>query len=121
MNRSSIFLVVVGLVVGAIVTPQAMALATSLAELKNCDNVTVGASQAVSTATCVSGTGSSLIIQNESASCIRVGGSGVTASTGIQVGDGCAAGQVVSIDARRAWMISESGDVTGVDVAWGEQ
>ena len=120
MKSTHIFLVVVGLVVGAVVTPSAMALSQSMADVKNCNNVTVGDSAVVATTTCMGGTGSPLVIQNESTSCIRVGGSADTASTGISVGDGCAAGQVISWDAKRAWMISESGDVTGVDVAWGE-
>jgi len=120
MNRIPLFAILaVGLVVGAIVSPQVQALSTPLADLQNCANITVGASTVVDSATCMGGTGSSIVVQNESTSCIRVGGSGVTATTGLDVGSGCDAGPVVSFDARRVYMISVSGDVTGVDVVWG--
>lgn len=120
MKPQTAFLVVAGLIAGALTTSGAQALSQSLAEAKNCADITIGAT-AVPTTTCMGGTGSSLIIQNESTSCIRVGGSAVTASTGISVGDGCAAGQVISWDVKRAWLIREGGaDVTGVDVAWGD-
>ena len=120
MNRLPfVFLVLVALVVGAVVSPAVQALSTPLSDLQNCDNITVGAGAVVSSATCMGGTGSSIVVQNESTSCIGVGGSAVAATTGLDVGSGCDAGPVVTFDARRVYMISVSGDVTGVDVVWG--
>lgn len=115
----------IGLVVVALVAlfggpPVAKALSMPLAQVKNCDNITIS-STAVSSETCMGGWGSSVTVQNESATCIRVGGSGVTTTTGLSVGSGCAAGTVVTFDAKRAWMISSGADVTGVDVVWGMQ
>lgn len=118
--KDRITLAILALALAVVATPVAQALSTPLGALQNCDNVTVGDGAVVSSQTCMGTTGSSIVIQNESASCIRVGGSAVAATTGIQVGDGCAAGQVLSVDAKVVYMISESGDVTGVDVVWGK-
>ena len=116
----------IGLVVVALVAlfggpPVAKALSMPLGELKNCDNITINATTPVSSETCMGGWGSMVTVQNESATCIRVGGRAVAATTGLSVGSGCAAGTVVTVDAKRAWMISTSGDVAGVDVVWGMQ
>jgi hypothetical protein len=100
--------------------PLAHALSAPLGDLKNCDNITVGAAIGHSR-TCMSGFGSSIVVQNESATCIRVGGTGVTTTTGLSVGSGCAAGQVVTFDAKEIHFISTAGDVTGVDIVWGMQ
>jgi len=121
MKNWQIGLVVVALVAFIGGPPAARALSMPLAQVKNCDNITINATTPVSSETCMGGWGSSVTVQNESTTCIRVGGSGVTATTGLSVGSGCAAGTVVTFDAKRAWMISTSGDVTGVDVVWGLQ
>jgi hypothetical protein len=122
MNRVPIlFLVLTALVVGALVSPTVQALSTPLGDLQNCNNITVGSSAVVSSDACMGGTGSSIVVQNESTSCIRVGGPNVTATTGLSVGSGCAAGPVVTFDAKRVYMISVSGSVSGVDVVWGHQ
>jgi len=63
---------------------------------------------------------SSMCIQNTSATCIQVGGPTVTATTGIAVGSGCAAGQVLCLDATKAFGFSTSGSVT-VNVLSGSQ
>lgn len=62
----------------------------------------------------------SVYIANESATCIRVGGSDVTSSTGLSLGSGCRDGIGFAIDAKRAWCLSTSGTVT-VDVVGGKQ
>lgn len=87
----------------------------------NCADVTVGAAAASATACFPVGSPSpgNVTVQNESATCIRAGGPSVTASTGLSIGSGCAAGQVVSFDARGLTLISSAGDVTGVDIVWG--
>lgn len=122
MNRTTIIAAAfVSLIVGALVAPVAQALSTPLSGLKNCDNITVGASAVVSSKTCMGETGSSILVQNESTSCIRVGGPGVTATTGVSIGDGCAGGKTFGFDGRVLHMISVSGDVAGVDVVWGLQ
>lgn len=87
----------------------------------NCDDVTVTAVAASATACFPLGSPSpgNVTVQNESATCIRAGGPSVTASTGLSIGSGCAAGQVVSFDARGLTLISSAGNVTGVDIVWG--
>lgn len=115
----------IGLVVVALVAlfggpPAARALSMPIAQLKNCDNITVS-STAVSSEACMGGWGSNISVQNESTTCIRVGGSGVTTTTGFSVGVGCASGAAISIDAKRLWLISSGADVTGVDIMWGAQ
>ena len=121
MNRTHILILVAALVLLVGGPPAAMALSTPLGELKNCANITIGATTPVSSKTCMGAAGSSIVVQNESTSCIRVGGSGVTATTGLDVGSGCDAGPVVSFDAKVVYMLSVSGDVPGVDVVWGNQ
>lgn len=115
----------IGLVVLALVAffggpPAAKALSMPLSQLKNCDNITIS-STPVSSETCMGGWGSNVSVQNESTTCIRVGGPGITSTTGYSVGSGCASGAAISVDAKRFWMISSGADVTGVDVVWGVQ
>lgn len=100
--------------------PLAHALSAPLGDLKNCDNITVGAAVGHSK-TCMGSFGSSITVQNDSATCIRVGGTGVTTTTGLSVGTGCAAGAVVTFDAKEIHYISSGADVTGVDIVWGMQ
>lgn len=61
-----------------------------------------------------------IYVANDSATCIRIGGSDVTASTGVSIGTGCRDGVGFSFDAKRAWCLSTSGTVT-VDVVGGKQ
>lgn len=63
---------------------------------------------------------SSLYIANDSATCVRVGGSAVSATTGASIGDGCRDGNGITVDARRAYCLSTSGSIT-VDVVYGVQ
>jgi hypothetical protein len=100
--------------------PLAHALSAPLGDLKNCDNITVS-SAVLSSKTCMGSFGSSITVQNDSATCLRVGGTGVTTTTGLSVGTGCAAGAVVTFDAKEIHYISSGADVTGVDIVWGMQ
>jgi hypothetical protein len=100
--------------------PLAYALSAPLGDLKNCNDITVS-SAVLSSKTCMGSFGSSITVQNDSATCIRVGGTAVTATTGLSVGTGCAAGAVVTFDAKEIHYISSGADVTGVDIVWGMQ
>lgn len=90
--------------------------ADSLSELKDVE-VTC-----LSTVTPIVGSGASsaasFYIANDSATCVRVGGSAVTASKGASIGSGCRDGPGISVDARKAWCISTGGDIA-VDVIYG--
>lgn len=59
----------------------------------------------------------SMQVQNTSATAVRIGGSGVTATTGIELCDGCAANQLWQGNVSRAYCIVASGSVT-VEVAF---
>lgn len=120
MSNKQLAALIVALVVVFGGPPVALALSAPLGDLKNCDNITVGAAVGHSK-TCMGTFGSSITVQNESATCIRVGGTAVAATTGLSVGTGCAAGAVVTFDAKEVHFISSAGDVTGVDIVWGMQ
>lgn len=95
----------------------AMGLSTPLAMLDDAV-VTCGA-----TATQIGGTAvraGSMYISNKSATCVRVGGSGVTTSTGAKIGAGCHDGPGISVDAKLAWCVAEAATVD-VDVIYGRQ
>lgn len=63
---------------------------------------------------------SSICVENVSTTCVQIGGSAVSTTTGIAIGSGCAGGQVFCADAKRMWCESTSGNVS-VDVVWGSQ
>ena len=108
MKNWQLAAVVVALVIGFGGPPIASALSTPLTDLKD-SQVALNASTA--TAIAPSGT-SSMCVQNTSATCVQIGGSAVTTTTGVAVGSGCAGGQVLCLDAKRAWGISTSGSIT---------
>ena len=107
-------LAVIGLLLFAGV---AMGLDSPLSELKD---TTVACSPTAATKIAASSTvrAEAMYISNKSATCVRVGGSGITASTGAEIGDGCHDGPGISVDAKVAYCFSESGSVT-VDVLYG--
>lgn len=61
---------------------------------------------------------SSVCIQNTSATVATIGGSGVTPTTGLAIGDGAAGGKVFCGDMAQAWCSSAGGAVT-VQVIYG--
>lgn len=95
----------------------ALGLAAPLGQL---DNATVSVNATGDPEELTSGTPlpSSVCVQNTSATCVHVGGSAVTTTTGIAVGDGCAAGMVFCFDGRRAYAESASGSID-VEVVYG--
>lgn len=105
----------------ALLSLGALGLNSPLAEFrdKTVDCDATGDPEAITPATNAPNFGS-LCVQNTSATCVHLGGSGVTTTTGIDVGDGCAAGKVFCADVRKMWCESASGTVT-VDVVYGEQ
>lgn len=107
MNKPAIFFAAVVVTLVALAAPRVVALSQPIRDLKN-TAVTCGAS-----ATLISPTGgaSSMLLQNSSTTCVRVGGSGVTTSTGVSIGSGCPAGQVIGVDATRGWCAAESSTV----------
>jgi hypothetical protein len=93
--------------------PVARALSNPVAELQN-TSVTCG-----TTATLIAPSGtSSMCIENTSATCVNLGGSGVTTTTGLAVGSGCAGGQVFCADVKRMHCAAATGTVA-VDVIFG--
>jgi len=91
--------------------PLAHALSAPLGDLKNCDNITVS-SAVLSSKTCMSGFGSSITVQNDSATCIRVGGPTLTVTSGFEVGSGCRDGVGVSLDAKSDIYVMDDGGGT---------
>jgi hypothetical protein len=61
-----------------------------------------------------------IYVGSSSATCVHIGGTGVTATTGLSVGTGCREGVGVSIDSRLATCFSSGGTVT-VDVVGGKR
>jgi hypothetical protein len=117
MNRSDFLVTVcVVIVIGALSAPKVLSLANPIRDLKN----TAVVCGATGDPEVIAPTGSpaSMCVQNSSATCVRIGGDGVTTSTGLSIGDGCPAGKVFCADMNRAWCESESGDVT-VQVIYG--
>ena len=96
------------------------ALEAPIAELKN-DTVTCG-----TTATLIHGnlTGApgakprSMLLVNNSATQINIGGSGVTTSTGVDLCDGCSVDKVMNPNTYKAWCVAGSG--TNIQVVWGQ-
>lgn len=95
--------------------PIAHALSTPLAELQDttvaCD--ATGAPEAIAP----SGA-SSICVENTSATCVQIGGSTVSTTTGVAIGDGCAGGTLFCADVKRLFCESTSGTVN-VDVVFG--
>jgi hypothetical protein len=106
------------LVVCLLAAPLLMALDAPLSELKDAE-----VACSASTPTPIEATGTraeSMFISNGSATCVRIGGSGVTATTGASIGDGCQDGSNISVDVKKAWCLSTSGTVT-VDTLYGNR
>lgn len=61
---------------------------------------------------------SSICVENVSATCVQIGGSAVTTTTGIAIGTGCAGGTIFCADAKKMFCESTSGSVN-VDVVSG--
>lgn len=61
---------------------------------------------------------SSICVENTSATCVQIGGSTVSTTTGIAIGSGCSGGQVFCADVKRLWCESTAGSVN-VDVVYG--
>ena len=93
--------------------PVARALSNPISELQN-TSVSCGA-----TATLIAPSGAStMCIENTSATCVQIGGSGVTTTTSLAVGNGCSGGQVFCADVKRMYCAAASGTVS-VDVVYG--
>lgn len=93
--------------------PVARALSNPISELQNTSVTCTG------TATLIAPSGtSSLCIENTSATCVQIGGSGVTTTTGLAVGSGCSGGQVFCADVKRLYCAATAGSVA-VDVVYG--
>jgi hypothetical protein len=116
MNRSTLILVIAGAVLVGLSAPRVVALAMPIRDLKNaavsCGST--GDPEVIQPSTSVS----SMCIQNSSATCVRIGGSGVTTATGLSIGDGCPGGKVFCADMTRAWCEAESSSVD-VQVIYG--
>lgn len=115
MKKEALPYLILGLVLMlvGIAPPVARALSNPIAELQN-SSVTCAA-----TATLIAPAGaSSMCIENTSATCVNLGGSGVTTTTGLAVGSGCAGGQVFCADVKRMYCVAATGTVA-VDVISG--
>lgn len=109
MKRLSIVLVLLA-------APLLLALDAPLSELKDAE---VACSASTPTPIEAAGTrAESIFISNGSATCVRIGGSAVAATTGASIGDGCQDGKNISLDVKKAWCLSTSGTVT-VDTIYG--
>lgn len=115
MKKDVLPYLVLGLVLlfVGIAPPVARALSNPLSELQN-TSVSCGA-----TATAIAPSGaSSICVENTSATCVQIGGSGITTTTGLAVGSGCAGGQVFCADVKRMFCAASAGTVS-VDVVFG--
>lgn len=111
MKRLSIVLVLLA-------APLLLALDAPLSELRDAE---VACSASTPTPIEAAGTrAESMFISNGSTTCVRIGGSGVTATTGASIGDGCQDGSNISVDVKKAWCLSTSGTVT-VDTLYGNR
>lgn len=111
MKRLSIVLVLLA-------APLLLALDAPLSELRDAE---VACSASTPTPIEAAGTrAESMFISNGSATCVRIGGSGVTATTGASIGDGCQDGSNISVDVKKAWCLSTSGTIT-VDTLYGNR
>lgn len=111
MNRLAIVLVLLA-------APLLLALDAPLSELKDAE---VACSASTPTAIEAAGTrAESIFISNSSATCVRIGGSAVAATTGASIGVGCQDGPSITVDVKKAWCLSTSGTVT-VDTLYGNR
>jgi len=93
--------------------PIAHALSNPVVELQNTSVSCTG------TATLIAPSGAStMCIENTSATCVQIGGSGVTSSTSLAIGSGCSGGQVFCADVKRMYCAAASGTIA-VDVVYG--
>lgn len=93
--------------------PVVHALSNPVAELQNTSVSCTGS------ATLIAPSGAStMCIENTSATCVQIGGSGVTSSTSLAIGSGCSGGQVFCADVKRMYCAAASGTVS-VDVVYG--
>jgi hypothetical protein len=113
-DRALLVILVVALVAIAGGPPVAQALSTPLGELKN----TAVSCGSTGDPEIINPGGTSMCIQNSSATCVRIGGSGVTTATGLSIGDGCPGGKVYCADAKVAYCEAESSTVD-VQVVYG--
>jgi len=102
--------------------PAARALAKSVISLQNPPAITVNATGDPELLTALPSVFlvDSVCIQNTGATCVNVGGADVSTTTGIAVGDGCAAGKVFCLDARLVYAEAQSGTAS-VTVLYGAQ
>jgi len=115
MKKEALPYLILGLVLMLVglAPPVARALSNPLSELQN-TSVSCGA-----TATAIAPSGaSSICVENTSATCVQLGGSGITTTTGLAVGSGCAGGQVFCADVKRLFCAASAGTVS-VDVVFG--
>lgn len=115
MKKQALPYLILGLVLMlvGIAPPVARALSNPLSELQNA-SVSCGA-----TATAIAPSGaSSICVENTSATCVQIGGSGITTTTGLAIGSGCAGGQVFCADVKRMFCAASAGTVS-VDVIFG--
>lgn len=68
-----------------------------------------------------SGATSSMLLVNTSATCVQVGGSDVTSTTGAAVGLGCAAGQTFPFDGKEMYGVSSAVGTVSVQVLFAGQ
>lgn len=104
----------------------AMALSTPLSSMTQwevtCDSVDGGAPQDIMIDTGgVTHSGmSSVYLGNDSTTCVRVGGTGLTSTTGATIGSSCRDSSGISIDTRGGRCLSTGAAVT-IDVLAGRQ
>ena len=108
--------------VGFALSRPAVALNQSLSELKDMAIACSASTVTPILAAAPQGTtrADSMYIANTSATCVRVGGSAVTSTTGASIGSGCRDGAGITMDVKKAYCLSTSGTVT-VDVIYGVQ
>lgn len=104
----------------------AMALSTPLSTVTQwevaCDSMDGGSPQdfLIDTGGTTHSGVSAVYIANDSTTCVRVGGTGLTSTTGATVGSGCRDGAGLSLDAKGGRCLSTGAAVT-VDVLAGRQ
>lgn len=64
-------------------------------------------------------TAHSIVVQNTSTTCVQLGGSAVTATTGAALGSGCALGQTFAADLKEGYCISSGVGTVTVQVIYG--
>lgn len=95
--------------------PIAHALSTPLSVLQD---TTVACNAAGDPEAIAPSGASSICVENTSATCVQIGGSTVSTTTGVAIGDGCAGGTLFCADVKRLFCEATSGTVN-VDVVFG--